>query len=279
VKLPPALIFGAFLMVAIARMARSQAAEPPASDPNEARLSGTAVSVSKNTLIVRTQANTDHIFVFDHDTIKPGTIPPGVEVTVTSLPTGEPGLRLARVVTLGRESAHRGESGDWSASRQQPAAIPAATKRLQNDIERHTRNVVFGVRAGIGLDPEVIDIGMHARMGPLFHRDIQFRPSVEFGFGEVTKFFAANPDVSYRLPLTPRWSTWSTYLAAGPSFGFSQQHFEKGGSSIDWGNLEFAPGLNVVAGLESRRGFLVEFRSTIYASPNPIFRMMFGYSF
>ena len=97
--------------------------------------------------------------------------------------------------------------------------------------------------------------------------------------GEVTKFFNFNPDVSYRLPLTQRWSNWSTYVAAGPSLGFSQQNFERDNGGIDFDNLEFTPGLNVVAGLESRRGFSVEFRSTVYASPNPIFRLMFGYLF
>ena len=129
------------------------------------------------------------------------------------------------------------------------------------------------------MDPEVLMIGGHARIGPIFHPNVHFRPSAEFGFGEVTKFVNINLDGSYRLPLTPRWSTWSTYLAAGPAFGFSQQSFERDNAGIDWGNLEFTPGLNVVAGLESRRGFLVEFRSTIYASPNPIFRVIVGYSF
>jgi hypothetical protein len=259
-------------MAGVAPMAMSQATDS-SSGSDETTLVGTAVSASKNTLVVRTRANTHQVFVLDLDTIKPQTIPPGAEVTITSVSTGEPELRLARVISLGGQSAQRSQADE------QPPPIPVSTRRLQNDIERHTRKVVFGVRAGIGMNPEVIDIGIHARMGPILHRDIQFRPSAEAGFGEVTKFFGVNPDVSYRLPLTPRWSSWSTYVAAGPSFGFSQQHFEKGSSGIDWGNLEFTPGLNIVVGLESRRGFLVEFRSTVYASPNPIFRLMFGYSF
>ncbi len=269
-----ALIVGAILTVAGLPMAIGQETES-SSRLDETTIVGTVVSVSKNTLVVRTRANTHQVFVLDRDTNRPETIAPGAEVTVRSVSTGEPELRLARVVSLGGQSVQPAQSGEQS----QQTPIPVSSKRLQNDIERHTRNVVFGVRAGIGMDPEVIDVGVHSRMGPIFHRNIQFRPSAEFGFGEVTKFLNFNADVSYRLPLTPHWSNWSTYVAAGPSFGFSQQHFEKGDSGFDWGNLEFTPGLNIVAGLESRRGFLVEFRSTVYASPNPIFRLMFGYSF
>jgi hypothetical protein len=240
---------------------------------------GSAESATKNTLVVRTRDNIHQLFVFDRDTIIPTIIPPGAEVTVTSVATAEPGLRLARIVSLGGGSADRAKPGAQSASAQQPPPVPASTRRVQSDIERQTRRVVFGARGGVGLNPEVLVVGAHSRMGPIFHENVQFRPSAEFGFGEVTKFFGVNADVSYRLPLTPRWSTWSVYLAGGPAFGFSQQSFERDNSGIDWGNLEFTPGLNVVAGLESRRGFLVEFRSTIYASPNPIFRLMFGYSF
>jgi hypothetical protein len=238
---------------------------------------GIASSASQFTLVVRTRANDYQLFVLDRDTIRPQTIPQGAEVTVVWVSTGEPGVRLARVISLGAESAERAQPGEQPT--QSSPEIPLSTRRLQRDIDRETRNVVFGARGGLGMDPEVLIIGAHARMGPIFHPNVQFRPSAEFGFGEVTKFFGVNADVSYRLPLTPRWSSWSTYLAGGPAFGFSQQNFERGDSGIDWGNLEFTPGLNIVAGLESRRGFLVEFRSTIYASPNPIFRLMFGYSF
>jgi hypothetical protein len=130
------------------------------------------------------------------------------------------------------------------------------------------------------MDPEVLIVGAHARMGPIFNRNISFRPSAEFGFGEVTKMFALNLDTTYRLPLTPRWSSWSMYLGGGPGLGFSQQNFERSGEGgIDWGNLEFTPSLNIITGLEFRTGFLVEVRAAVYARPNPTFRLMFGYSF
>jgi hypothetical protein len=128
------------------------------------------------------------------------------------------------------------------------------------------------------MDPEILLAGVHARLGPIFTENVSFRPSAEFGFGEVTKMFAVNLDTAYRLPLTPRWSSWSIYLAAGPSLGFSTQNFEQG-ADTNWSNLEFTPGLNMVTGLEFRNGFLVEARATVYSSPNPTFRLMFGYSF
>jgi len=127
------------------------------------------------------------------------------------------------------------------------------------------------------MDPEVIFVGAHAKFAPIFLRDLSFRPNVNFGFGEVTKMLDVNLDAAYRLPLTQRWSSWSIYMATGPSLGFSQQNF--GESGIDWDNLEFTPGLNIVSGLESRKGFFMEARATVWARPNPTFRLLFGYTF
>lgn len=177
-----------------------------------------------------------------------------------------------------QQPAQGAQPAQQPASAHAPAAPPAWERKLERDIERHTGNFGFGFRAGIGMDPEVLLVGAHARMGPIFNQNLSFRPSVDFGFGEVTKMFAVNLDTAYRLPLTPHWSSWSVYLGAGPGLGFSTQNFEKGGST-DWSNLEFTPSLNIIAGLEFRNGFLVETRAAVYASPNPTFRLMFGYSF
>ena len=51
----------------------------------------------------------------------------------------------------------------------------------------------FGVRGGLGLDPELPFLGAHAQLGPIFGR-LWFRPSYEFGFGEVTKINSFNFD-------------------------------------------------------------------------------------
>ncbi len=261
---------------ALSPAALSQEPEPSVPAADQMTQSGTVVSVNKNTLVIRNTANVHQLFVFDRDTIRPESISEGAEVVVVSLSTGEPGVRLARRVTFADKAAQPGQAGEQSA---QPAAVPVLTRRVQRDIERGARNFGFGFRAGVGMDPEVLIVGAHAKMGPIFNHNITFRPSAEFGYGEVTKFVAVNLDTAYRLPLTPHWSTWAMYIAAGPSLGFSQQNFDRTNNGINWGNLEFTPSLDIVAGLEFRKGFLVEGRAAVYASPNSIFRLMFGYSF
>ncbi len=279
----------------------------PVAEPDQTTISGTIISSSRSSITVRTESDSYQLFVFDSNTIRPAAIPKGAIVTVISVPTSDPRLRLARSVVVAgspgsqkpapptakpaepqpvlpaepQPSAQSTEPADPVQSPgpvHQAAPPPAWTRELERDIERHTSNFGFGFRAGVGLDPEVIMTGVHARLGPIFNRNVSFRPSVEGGFGEVTKMFAVNLDMAYRLPLTPHWSSWSVYLAGGPSLGYSSQNFGRGGST-NWSNLEFTPALNIGMGLEFRNGFLMETRATPYASPNPSFRLMFGYSF
>ncbi len=276
-KILQVAILAAVLMGgALAPAALSQGSDPSVPVTDQMTQSGTVVSINKNTLVIRDTANVHQLFVVDRDTIRPESISERAEVVVVSLSTGEPGVRLARRVTFADKAAQPGQAGEQPA---QLTAVPVITRRVQSDIEHGAKNVGFGFRAGMGMDPEVLIVGAHAKMGPIFSRNITFRPSAEFGFGEVTKFVAVNLDTAYRLPLTPRWSTWSMYIAAGPSLGYSQQNFDRTNSGINWGNLEFTPSLDIVAGLEFRKGFLVEGRAAVYAKPNSIFRLMFGYSF
>jgi hypothetical protein len=290
-------ILAVSIAILLSTTAASQTASSP--DPHQTTVSGTTLSSSRNTLTVKTANNLYQVFVFDSHTVKPGAISEGAHVTVISEPTSEPGLRLAlRVIltdpqdpqrtaqsTTPAVSAESPQPGQAARSADPPDSVhqappPAWTGKLERDIERHAGNFGVGFRAGFGMDPEVLIVGAHARMGPIFNRNISFRPSAEFGFGEVTKMFALNLDTTYRLPLTPRWSSWSMYLGGGPGLGFSQQNFERSGEGgIDWGNLEFTPSLNIITGLEFRTGFLVEVRAAVYARPNPTFRLMFGYSF
>jgi len=219
------------------------------------------------------------LFVFDHDTFKPQVIHEGASVTVISVPTEEPGLRHARsiVIATAASTENSTESTQVKVDAQHPAPIPASAQHLQNEIEREARKFGLGFRTGVGLDPEVMLIGLHARMGPIFSRDITFRPNAEFGFGEVTKFFALNLEAAYRLPITPRWAKWSLYAGGGPSFGFTHQNFEK--TSIDFGDLSYAGSLNLISGLENRKGFFVETKATLWASKSPKFRLIFGWTF
>jgi hypothetical protein len=66
-------------------------------------------------------------------------------------------------------------------------------------IEREARRLQAGVRAGVALDPELLMIGIQSQVGPIFRSNISFRPSVEFGFGEVTAMSGFNGEFIYQL--------------------------------------------------------------------------------
>jgi hypothetical protein len=70
------------------------------------------------------------------------------------------------------------------------------------------------VRAGAALDPELFMFGVHTQIGPIFSRNVFFRPNAEFAFAEVTDLIALNLEAIYRLPITARGKTWSAYFGA-----------------------------------------------------------------
>ena len=274
-----------FTLCVLNSIVSGQATAPTGADVTELRVSGTVVSLSKNSLIVRTATEAHQLFVIDSDTIMPQAIQQGATVTVVSIPTHEAGTLLARHIVFGAPAADKPsekstDSADQSSTAPPSGApIPASVRRLQKDIEKEARRFGIGFRTGIGMDPEVLLVGVHGRMGPVFNRNITLRPNLEFGFGEVTKLFVVNLDTAYRLPLTPQWSKWGAYVGGGPSLGFTHQNFDRAEEGIDFGDLDYAAGLNLFTGIESRKGFFIETKATLWASPNPVFRVIFGWTF
>jgi hypothetical protein len=53
---------------------------------------------------------------------------------------------------------------------------------------------------------------VHSQLGPIFHRDVFFRPNAEFAFGEVTDLIALNLEAIYRLPVSSRRGNWSALV-------------------------------------------------------------------
>jgi hypothetical protein len=94
----------------------------------------------------------------------------------------------------------------------------------------------------------------------------EFRPSYEFGFGEVTKIHSFNFDFAYFVPLTARGKStertdfWSIYVGAGPAAHLCRRSFEEAEEQIDFGDWEFGGGLNFFIGMSKRRGFFAELR-------------------
>jgi hypothetical protein len=246
----------------------------PATGQEDATFIGTVVSSSRSTLTVQGSDGRIQFFTFAPEVRKPQTIAVGSEVRVTSSATDEPNVRSASEITVLPTSS----VGPGAA---QTPVIPPEVRHIERDIERSARRYQVGVRAGVALDPELILIGLNVQVGPIFSRDVYFRPNVEFGIGEVTALFAVNPEVIYRLPLSSRQGRWSTYVGIGPGFNFIHQNFERGtGSSrIDFGQFHSDVGLNILGGIRYRSGMFTEIKTSVYTQSSPTFRLSIGYNF
>jgi hypothetical protein len=171
-----------------------------------------------------------------------------------------------------------------SGTQSTPAAqqnVPARAQEAEDAVERVFRRFGIGVEGGVALDPELIDFGAHATFGPVFNRNVQFRPGIEFGVGEVTTTFGVNLDVLYLLPGAARQTRWVPYVGAGPNFGVSHQAFEGStdqGNRFDFSDTDFEGGLNFIAGVRNRnRGLFMEMKATAYGVSNV--RLLVGFTF
>jgi hypothetical protein len=256
----------------------SQEATTSSQRQSENTIEGTVVSSSRDTLVVRTEDNQFQLFVFDRYTTKPRSIPNGSRVRVVSTPGEEGGGRLASNISM-LEPAPNAQGG---RPPDQAQPIPPAVRDLEHDINRQARRWRLGVRAGAGLDPELLMFGVHSQIGPIFHRDVFFRPNAEFDFGEVTDLIALNLEGIYRLPVVSRRAAWSAYIGAGPGLTFLHQNFERTageGRNIDFGNFDYDTGFNILTGVQFRRGTFFEVKTSLYSRPAPTLRFIFGYNF
>lgn len=243
---------------------------------------GTVVSSGRDTLVVRTDDNRHQLYVFDRYTTRPRNLAAGTRVSVSSTSTDEAGVRMATTVTVVGEGAATTASASTSSSQTGPAGKqappPPEVQDLERDIRRQVRRWRLGVRGGVGLDPELILFGVHSQMGPIFNPNLSFRPNAEFAWGEVTDMISLNLEAVYRLPVTARHGRWSAYVGGGPSLNFIHQNFQ-GGRDIDFGNFDYETGLNILSGLQFRKGTFFEVKTSLYSRPAPVMRLIFGYTF
>ena len=94
----------------------------------------------------------------------------------------------------------------------------------------------------------------------------------------MTDLIALNLEAAYRLPLSARQGRWSAYVGGGPSLNFIHQNFEQG-RDIDFGNFDYETGLNVLTGVQFRRGTFFEVKTSLWSRPAPTMRLIFGYTF
>ena len=261
----------------VATPARSQNA-PAASQREESVLTGTVVSSTRTSFVVRGENGQVQLFVFDRDTVKPRTLTAGSTVRVVSIPGEEAAVRVASEITTVGEAP----SAPQGARTETAQAVPPEVRRIEHDIERQVRRYQVGVRVGAALDPELVLLGVQAQVGPFFNPDVYLRPNVEFAFGEVTALFALNMEAIYRLPVSSRQGRWGTYVGAGPGFTFLHQNFERtngSGTRIDFGEFHSNVGLNILGGLRYRSGMFMELKTSVYSRPAPTLRFIIGYNF
>jgi hypothetical protein len=244
---------------------------------DQTTIEGTVISTSRETLVVKTDDNDYQLFVFDRDTTKPRTMATGTRVRVVSSAGEEEGTRLANTITVLAPAADTKDEKTPT----QAAPPPKSVRDLEQTIKSDARRWRLGVRAGAALDPELFMFGVHTQIGPIINRNVFFRPSAEFAFGEITDLIAINLEAIYRLPVTARGKTWTAYFGAGPALTFLHQNFEvqQGqGRNIDFGNFDYDTGFNLLAGIQRRHTFF-EMKTSLYAQPAPTLRLILGYNF
>jgi hypothetical protein len=173
----------------------------------------------------------------------------------------------------------------------------AAAQQAADDAERLARRFRLGVQGGVGLDPELIDVGVHAIIGPVFNPALQLRPSLEIGFGELTTMLAINIEGLYTFPGFAADTRWIPYVGGGPSFGLSHRGFEADDpdnvdvdipgqpdnddlddrSRFDFSDTDFEAGMNFIVGMRNQRGTFFEMKATAWGVSNV--RLLAGFNF
>jgi hypothetical protein len=259
--------------------AYSQQDDSSSQAQGETTVEGTVAASSHTTFVVKSDDNQFHLFTFDRNTNKPQTLPVGTRVRVASDQGDQAGARHATAVTLAQQAQGAGTA---NSSARQAAPIPPSVRNVENQIQHDARRWRLGVRGGVGLDPELVMFGIHSQMGPIFSRNVFFRPNADFAWGEITDMVALNLEAVYRIPTTTRGGLWAPYLGAGPSLNFIHQSFQtQAGQSrnISFGNFDYETGFNILMGLQNRHGAFFEVKTSLYSKPAPVLRLILGYNF
>lgn len=186
------------------------------------------------------------------------------------------------------------------AHAQGPLPAPSQQQQQQTPIgqstadraERSAKRFGAGFEGGVGLDPELVDVGAHITIGPIFTPALSFRPGLELGAGELTTLFAINLDVLYMLDGSIGDNNWTPYMGAGPSFALSHRGFSTddaghvtvpddvstdGHGRFDFSDTDFNSGMNFIAGVRKRTGLFLEMKATAWGVSN--IRLLAGFNF
>jgi len=250
----------------------------------ERRTVGTVEAIGQASIVLRRDQGSFMVFTVDRDTIRPKAVAKGARVSVTTLAKDADPAPLALAIdVLPSAQGLAAAPGSTEQLPAQPDAVPASVRRLESQIERGARKYRAGLQVGAALDPELISLQAFSTLGPFFTRNLQFRPGLEFAFGEVTTLSGIHLDGIFTLPEVSRSVRWAPYLGVGPSFAFSHRNFEEetvNGTKVDrfdFGDFSWNNGLNFIVGAKSPRGMFFELKATAYGISKV--RMMGGFEF
>jgi hypothetical protein len=261
--------------------AHSQQNNSSSQAQDETTLEGTVVASSRITFVVKSDDGKFQLFTFDRNTNRPRTLSVGTRVRVASDQGDQAGARHATDVTV-LDQAQDAGAGTANASARNAAPVPPSVRDAESNIRREARRWRIGARAGVGLDPELVMFGLHSQMGPIFNRNVFFRPNADFEWGEITDMVALNLEAVYRFPTAVRGGAWAPYVGAGPSLNFIHQSFQtKPGQSrnISFTNFDYETGFNILVGFQNRHGTFFEAKTSLYSQPAPVFRLILGKNF
>jgi len=164
-----------------------------------------------------------------------------------------------------------------SGAQQTPQAAPPPpqVKQTTREIQRQVRRWHIGGRIGAGFSPEIFMFGLQSQIGPIFSPRLLFRPSAEFGFGELTDMFSLNLEGAYWLRTQIR-GEWNPYFGMGPSLNFIHQGASSGETSFS--DFTYDTGFNVFLGAQKGKMF-VEMKTSLWSDPAPVLRLFVGYNF
>jgi hypothetical protein len=164
-------------------------------------------------------------------------------------------------------------------------SVANAYAQAAGTVQREARRFGVGVQGGVGIDPELIDFGVHGTFGGVVKPNLSFRPALEVGAGEVTTFLGINLDFLYALPGNRTEEGWVPYVGAGPTFGLSHRGFAIDDDDIDgvdepsrfdFSDTDFNGGMNFIVGMRRNRMFF-EMKATAWGVSN--IRLVAGYNF
>jgi hypothetical protein len=238
-------------------------------DANEFVVEGIVASTTQHTLVIRSDDNQYHLFIYPTGFVPNEAVKPGARVRVNASAPDEQGTQVAENVAVVQPASPN------SGQAAQGAAPPAKVTQVASQVESAAQRWHVGGDIGAGFSPEIFLFGLQSEIGPFFSPRLFARPNAEFGFGELTDMVAFNIEGAYRLN-QPIRGGWTPYFGVGPSLNF----IHKGASSgnVSFGNFTYKTGFNVFLGAQKHKTF-VELKTALWSDGAPVLRLMIGINF